>query len=113
MMWDGLPHLFQEVAPPAVKAGDKQLVAVEPTPETKETGNTVETIEEQVVIGPTPIEVDQTGDTSSEELMPPIEIPMPREEGSSTGPVAEGSSTDLVRPKHAKENPKHLGKFCD
>ena len=56
--------------PPAVKAGDKQLVNVEPTPETRGTENTVETMEEQVVIGPTPTEVDQTGDTSIDELVP-------------------------------------------
>ena len=111
MVWDGLPHLFQEVTPTAVNTGGKQLVAVNKAPDPVGADNTVEIGGEQFVTGPTPMEVDLAGDTSGEELMPIIETPEPREEGSSTGPVAEGPRTDLLRPTRAKMKPNYLEDF--
>ena len=57
MVWDGLPHLFQEVTHPAVNTGEKQLVAVDIAPEPEGAKNTVETSGEQLVTEPTPMEV--------------------------------------------------------
>ena len=68
-------------------------------------------MEEQGVAESTPIEVDQTGDTSMDELVPQIETPMPREEGSLTEPVTEGPSTESVRPTRTRRKPRYLEDF--